>query len=54
MSFARELSDRVAFIDGGEILVEGTPRKVFIEQTHERLRTFLSRLDAAHAFGEHP
>jgi polar amino acid transport system ATP-binding protein len=53
MSFARELSDRVAFIDGGEILVSGTPREVFVEQGHERLRAFLSRLDAAHAFGEH-
>jgi polar amino acid transport system ATP-binding protein len=52
MSFARELSDRVAFIDGGEILVAGTPREVFVEQGHERLRAFLSRLDAAHAFGE--
>jgi polar amino acid transport system ATP-binding protein len=52
MSFARELSDRVAFIDGGEILVSGTPRQVFVDQGHERLRAFLSRLDAAHAFGE--
>ena len=53
MSFARELSDRVVFIDGGEILVSGTPREVFFEQGHERLRAFLSRLDSAHAFGEH-
>jgi polar amino acid transport system ATP-binding protein len=52
MSFARELSDRVAFIDGGEILVEGTPREVFVEQGHERLRAFLSRLDPAHGFGK--
>jgi polar amino acid transport system ATP-binding protein len=52
MSFARELSDRVAFIDGGEILVSGTPREVFVEQGHERLRAFLSRLDAAHVFGK--
>jgi polar amino acid transport system ATP-binding protein len=54
MSFARELSDRVVFIDGGEILVEGTPREVFFDQEHERLRAFLSRLDSAHAFGEGP
>jgi polar amino acid transport system ATP-binding protein len=52
MSFARELSDRVVFIDGGEILVEGTPKEVFFDQGHERLRAFLSRLDSAHAFGE--
>ena len=52
MSFARELSDRVAFIDGGEILVSGTPREVFVEQGHERLRAFLSRLDPAHGFGK--
>ncbi len=53
MAFARELSDRVVFIDGGEILASGTPRQVFLDQDHERLRTFLSRLDSAHAFGEH-
>jgi polar amino acid transport system ATP-binding protein len=52
MSFARELSDRVVFIDGGEILVSGTPREVFVDQGHERLRTFLARLDPAHGFGE--
>jgi polar amino acid transport system ATP-binding protein len=52
MSFARELSDRVVFIDGGEILVEGTPREVFRDQGHDRLRAFLSRLDSAHAFGD--
>jgi hypothetical protein len=38
---------------GGEILASGTPRQVFVDQGHERLRTFLSRLDSAHAFGEH-
>jgi polar amino acid transport system ATP-binding protein len=54
MSFARELSDRVVFIDGGEILASGTPREVFVGQGHERLRVFLSRIDPAHGFGESP
>jgi polar amino acid transport system ATP-binding protein len=52
MSFARELSDRVAFIDGGEIMALGTPKEVFVDQGHERLRSFLSRLDLAHVLGE--
>ena len=44
MSFAREVADRVAFIDEGVILEEGPPERVVGAPSHERTRTFLARL----------
>jgi len=44
MAFAREASNRVIFIDGGKVAIEGTPNEVFREQSNERLRSFLSRV----------
>jgi polar amino acid transport system ATP-binding protein len=50
MSFAREVADRVAFIDDGVILEEGPPEQVIGDPHHERTRTFLARvLDPAAA-----
>jgi polar amino acid transport system ATP-binding protein len=46
MAFAREVSDLVVFMDGGRIIVEGRPDEVLETPSHERLKTFLSRLDA--------
>ena len=46
MAFAREVSDLVVFMDGGRIIVEGRPDEVLENPSHERLKTFLSRLDA--------
>jgi ABC-type polar amino acid transport system ATPase subunit len=46
MAFAREVSDLVVFMDGGRIIVEGRPDEVLEKPSHERLKTFLSRLDA--------
>jgi polar amino acid transport system ATP-binding protein len=46
MAFAREVSDLVVFMDGGRIIVEGRPDEVLESPSHERLKTFLSRLDA--------
>jgi ABC-type polar amino acid transport system ATPase subunit len=46
MAFAREVSDAVVFMDGGRIIVEGRPDEVLVNPNHERLKTFLSRLDA--------
>ena len=51
MSFAREVSSRVVFMESGEIAVEGTPQEVFVDPRHERLRSFLSRLTAEHGRG---
>ncbi|MGX1849413.1 MULTISPECIES: ATP-binding cassette domain-containing protein [unclassified Streptomyces] len=50
MSFAREVADRVVFMDGGVIVEEGTPEQVVGAPQHERTRTFLARvLDPAAA-----
>ncbi len=45
MSFARDVAARVLFMDAGRVAVEGTPREVFGAQTHERLRSFLARIE---------
>jgi polar amino acid transport system ATP-binding protein len=50
MSFAREVADRVVFMDGGVIVEQGTPEQVVGAPQHERTRTFLARvLDPAAA-----
>lgn len=42
MGFAREVADRVLFIDGGVILEQGTPEEIFENPQNERTQTFLS------------
>ncbi|MEK2476167.1 amino acid ABC transporter ATP-binding protein [Streptomyces noursei] len=50
MGFAREVADRVVFMDGGLVVEEGTPGQVVGAPRHERTRAFLSRvLDPAAA-----
>ena len=44
MGFAREVSDRVVFMDHGEVLEEGPPEQFFTQPRHERLQTFLSKI----------
>jgi polar amino acid transport system ATP-binding protein len=44
MSFAREVADRVAFMDDGVILEQGPPEQVVGAPSHERTRGFLARL----------
>jgi general L-amino acid transport system ATP-binding protein len=44
MGFAREVADRVVYIDHGRILEIGTPAEIFDRPSHERTRTFLSRV----------
>ena len=49
MAFAREVADRVIFMDGGVIVEEGPPDEVIGNPQHERTRTFLRRvLDPTH------
>ena len=49
MAFAREVADRVIFMDGGIIVEEGPPAEVIGKPRHERTRTFLARvLDPTH------
>jgi polar amino acid transport system ATP-binding protein len=50
MSFAREVADRVVFLDGGVIVEEGHPNQVIGDPQHPRTRVFLRRvLDPTHA-----
>ena len=50
MSFAREVADRVVFMDGGLVVEEGPPAQVIDAPAHERTRAFLARvLDPAAA-----
>ena len=44
MGFAREVSDRVVFMDGGYIVEEGDPAEIFENPKMERTREFLSRV----------
>ncbi len=49
MAFAREVADRVIFMDGGVIVEEGPPDEVIGNPQHQRTRTFLQRvLDPTH------
>jgi polar amino acid transport system ATP-binding protein len=49
MAFAREVADRVVFMDGGVIVEQGPPAEVIGNPTQERTRTFLRRvLDPTH------
>ncbi len=43
MQFAREVSDRVIFMDGGLIVEQGPPEEIFGNPKTERMRQFLSR-----------
>ena len=47
MSFAREIADRVCFLDAGVILEEGPPERIFGSPTEPRTRQFLARIVAA-------
>lgn len=44
MAFARQVADRVIFMDGGMIAAEGQPEAIFDDTSHERLRAFLRKI----------
>ena len=44
MNFAKEVADRVVFMDEGIILEEGAPEKLFTNPEHQRTRDFLRRV----------
>jgi polar amino acid transport system ATP-binding protein len=52
MGFAREVSDRVVFMDGGVIVESGKPEDVLVHPTHDRTRQFLARITGAPASTE--
>lgn len=43
MSFAKEIADRIIFMDDGRIIEEGTPEKIFSNPQNERTKRFLER-----------
>jgi polar amino acid transport system ATP-binding protein len=47
MAFAKEVADRVVFLDGGVILEEGSPKEVLTNPREERTREFLRRVTHA-------
>jgi len=52
MGFAREVADRVVFMDAGVVVEEGPPSQVIVNPQHKRTKAFLSRMrqeEAAHA-----
>lgn len=44
MGFAREVADRVVFMDGGYLVEEGTPEEIFEHPKEERVKDFLSKV----------
>ena len=46
MGFAREVADRVVFVDQGEIIEAATPEEFFTNPKHDRAKQFLSQLRA--------
>ncbi|WP_339314520.1 amino acid ABC transporter ATP-binding protein [Paenibacillus sp. FSL R10-2734] len=44
MGFAREVGDRILFMDGGVIVEQGTPAQVFGNPQHARTKDFLSKV----------
>jgi polar amino acid transport system ATP-binding protein len=43
MSFARDIADRIVFMDGGVIVEQGKPEQLLFSPTTDRVRTFLKR-----------
>ena len=44
MGFAREVGNRVLFMDAGQIVEEGSPEEIFDHPKHPRLQEFLSKV----------
>ncbi|KHD35510.1 amino acid ABC transporter ATPase [Clostridium acetobutylicum] len=44
MGFAREVADRVIFMDGGKIVEENTPEEIFTNPKEERTKEFLNKI----------
>ena len=44
MAFARDIADRVCFLDEGVILEEGTPEQIFTAPREPRTQHFLARI----------
>ncbi len=51
MGFARDIADRVCFLDAGQILEEGPPKDIFGNPREARTRQFLDRVIQAGRMG---
>ena len=48
MGFARQVADRVVFMDRGEVVEQGAPHDMFENPKTDRLRLFLSQILRGH------
>ena len=46
MDFAKDVADRVLFMDGGVIVEQGPPEEVLLNPKEERTKQFLSRVQS--------
>ncbi len=44
MTFAKEVSDTVIFMDDGTILEKSSPKKMFVNPNHPRIKIFLDKM----------
>ncbi len=44
IGFAREVADRVVFMEGGQIVIEGSPEDILNQPKETRIQQFLSRI----------
>jgi polar amino acid transport system ATP-binding protein len=44
IGFAREVSDRIVFLDAGRVVESGTPEQILNHPEHARTRDFISRV----------
>jgi polar amino acid transport system ATP-binding protein len=44
MGFAREVGDKLVFMDDGVVVESGTPRDIIANPQHERTKSFLSKV----------
>ena len=44
MSFAKDVANKVIFMDGGVVVEEGTPQEIFVSPKEERTQKFLKRV----------
>ena len=50
MAFAKEVSDRVIFMDKGFIVEQGTPKEIFCNSVNQRTKEFLSQMGSYNQF----
>jgi ABC-type polar amino acid transport system ATPase subunit len=54
MDFARDVADRVLFMESGVIVEEGTPEQIFRNPQHQRTKNFLARVNVYHHTADVP